>query len=326
LAPKLARPSPAWGREVFRLGTQVLSPASEEYLSWLAVERGRSRLTLVAYRRDLWAYEAELGRSGRTPLDAAMSDIEGYMGHLRAEGKSPATLARSLSALRGLHRFLLDEELAGVDPSAEIDGRRIPRRLPKALSEEQVTKLIAASNGDDARSLRDRALLELLYGTGARISEAVGLDLADLVANEGLVRLYGKGSKERLVPIGRFAANAMAAWLGPGGRPQLEPKKWRRRGDSEAVFLNARGGRLTRQGAFDVVRKHAVSAGIGETVSPHALRHSCATHMLARGADIRVVQELLGHVSIATTQLYTKVSPEHLRSAYEAAHPRAVKG
>ncbi|HEX3947134.1 MAG TPA: tyrosine-type recombinase/integrase, partial [Acidimicrobiales bacterium] len=169
-----------------------------------------------------------------------------------------------------------------------------------------------------------RALLELLYGTGGRVSEIVGLDLADLAPGERLLRLYGKGAKERLVPLGRLAAAALVDWLAPGGRDQLVPARWRRRGDAEAVFLNARGGRLSRQGAYDILRRRA--AGTGVRVSPHVLRHSCATHMLARGADIRVVQELLGHASITTTQLYTKVTAEHLRATYESAHPRAGNG
>jgi integrase/recombinase XerD len=176
--------------------------------------------------------------------------------------------------------------------------------------------------------LRDRALLEVLYGTGARVSEVVGLnlgDVADAVDARGmpLVRVLGKGDKERVVPLGQLARLALADWLSGEGRPLFVPKKWRRRSDAEAVFLNARGGRLTRVGAFGVVKKYAARVGLEEKVSPHVLRHSCATHMLGRGADVRVVQELLGHASIATTQRYTKVSPEHLRRAYEGAHPRA---
>jgi integrase/recombinase XerD len=301
----------------------VLSNEAEEYLSWLAVERGRATLTLAAYRRDLAAYEAALGQEGRTPSRATVRDVENYLATMRSADKSPSSVARSLSVLRGLHQFLLDEDVAPSDPTADVAGARPALRLPKALSEPDITALLDAAAGHEPRQLRDRALLEFLYGTGARISEAVGLDLAGLADDEGLVRLYGKGSKERLVPLGRCAAAALDDWLGPAGRPNLVPKRWARRGDSEAVFLNARGGRLTRQGAFAVVRDHARAAGIATAVSPHALRHSCATHMLAHGADIRVVQELLGHVSIATTQLYTKVSPEHLRAAYESAHPRA---
>jgi integrase/recombinase XerD len=301
----------------------VLSTEAEEYLSWLAVERGRATLTLAAYRRDLAAYEAALAAGGRTPSGATMRDVEEYVATMRSSEKSPSTVARSLSVLRGLHRFLLEEDVASSDPTVDVAGARPALRLPKALSEPDVTALLLSANGTAPRQLRDRALLEFLYGTGARISETVGLDLADLADDEGLVRLYGKGSKERLVPLGRCAAAALDDWLGSAGRPNLVPKRWARRGDSEAVFLNARGGRLTRQGAFAVVRDHARKAGLKVPVSPHALRHSCATHMLAHGADIRVVQELLGHVSIATTQLYTKVSPEHLRAAYESAHPRA---
>jgi len=301
----------------------VLSTEAEEYLSWLAVERGRAALTLAAYRRDLAAYETALAVGGRRPGQASMTDVEEYVATLRSSAKSASTVARNLSVLRGLHRFLLEEDLAPSDPTADVAGARPALRLPKALSEPDVTALLLAAGGSGPRPRRDRALLEFLYGTGARISEAVGLDLADLAADERLVRLYGKGSKERLVPLGRLAADAMDEWLGPGGRPELVPARWARRGDSEAVFLNARGGRLTRQGAFGVVRAAAKRAGLSYPVSPHALRHSCATHMLAHGADIRVVQELLGHVSIATTQLYTKVSPEHLRAAYESAHPRA---
>ena len=165
--------------------------------------------------------------------------------------------------------------------------------------------------------------MELLYGTGMRVSELAGLSLGDLGSERGLVRVLGKGDKERLVPVGRCAARALEGWLGAPGRPAFEPRRWARRGDAEAVFLNARGGRLTRQGVWGVLKKRARAAGLEEKVYPHVLRHSCATHMLAHGADIRVVQELLGHVSIATTQLYTRVSPEHLRMAYEQAHPRA---
>ncbi len=200
--------------------------------------------------------------------------------------------------------------------------------LPKALSEEETERLLGAVVGTGPAVLRDRALLEVLYGTGARVSEVVGLDLGDVagaVESSGLplLRVLGKGDKERVVPLGRLARLALADWLSGAGRPLLVPRKWRRRSDADAVFLNARGGRLSRVGAFGVVKKYAARVGLEDRVSPHVLRHSCATHMLGRGADVRVVQELLGHASIATTQRYTKVSPEHLRRAYEGAHPRA---
>lgn len=303
--------------------TRVLSTGAEEFLSWLAVERGRSANTLAAYRRDLGAYEAALAGTGHTPLDAGPDEVGAFLSDLRARGRRGPSVARALSVVRGLHHFLLDEGLAASDPTLAVAGSPVPRRLPKALSEDEVTRLLEAVVGDDPRARRDRALLELLYGTGARISEVVGLDLADLADGGGLLRVYGKGSKERLVPLGGQAGRALAQWLAPGGRDRLEPRQWRRRGDAEAVFLNARGGRLTRQGAYGILRGHARQVHLEDRVSPHVLRHSCATHMLARGADIRVVQELLGHVSISTTQLYTKVSAEHLRAAYESAHPRA---
>jgi integrase/recombinase XerD len=199
----------------------------------------------------------------------------------------------------------------------------MPRALPKALTEQEVDRLLAAAAGDDPGARRDRAMLEVLYGTGMRVSELAGLSLSDLGSDTGLVRVFGKGSKERLVPLGRCATRALDEWLAPAGRGALEPRRWARRGDAEAVFLNARGGRLTRQGVWGVLKKRARAAGLEDRVHPHVLRHSCATHMLAHGADIRVVQELLGHVSIATTQVYTRVSPEHLRTVYEQAHPRA---
>jgi integrase/recombinase XerD len=214
--------------------------------------------------------------------------------------------------------------VAGTDPGAEVATPRVPSGVPKALSEQEIDRLLAVVADDTPSARRDRAILEVLYGTGMRISELVGLDLADLAGDEGMARVLGKGDKQRLVPLGRYAATALGGWLSPGGRDRLAPRRWARRGDAEAVFLNARGGRLSRQGAWGVVRGHATRAGLSDRLSPHVLRHSCATHMLDHGADIRVVQELLGHSSITTTQIYTRVSGERLRSAYLAAHPRAA--
>jgi integrase/recombinase XerD len=194
------------------------------------------------------------------------------------------------------------------------------------LSEDQVTTLIDGISGDDPLSLRDRAIFELLYGTGARVSEVVDLDLSDLAYDDGLLRLVGKGDKERLVPIGRAAQTSLARWVGPQGRDRLRDGASARRADLQALFLNQRGHRISRQGIHLMVKKRAISAGLTAPVSPHVLRHSCATHMLAHGADVRVVQELLGHASVATTQIYTKVGSEHLAAAYRAAHPRAAGG
>jgi len=301
----------------------ALSPASEEYLTWLAVDQGRARNTVAAYRRDLASYEASLAARGKSVDVASVADVEEHLAARRGEGLAATSLARALAALRGLHRFLVEEEWTSGDPTEDVRSLKTPRRLPKALTEEEVDALLRAADGDDPAGRRDHAMLEVLYGTGIRVSELAGLSLADLGSDTGLVRVLGKGDKERLVPLGSCARRALDRWLGPGGRPEFEPRRWARRGDAEAVFLNARGGRLTRQGVWGVLKKRATSAGLADRVHPHVLRHSCATHMLAHGADIRVVQELLGHVSIGTTQLYTRVSPEHLRAAYEQAHPRA---
>jgi integrase/recombinase XerD len=303
--------------------SQPLSVGAEEYLSWLAVEKGRSRNTLAAYRRDIASWEQWAHQARVDPLTPRPEDLELYLDELRTNGRDPSSMARSITSLRGLYRFLVGEGTIPSDPTADLRSPHLPRRLPKALTEDQVASLLDSISGTAPADLRDRALLELLYGSGARISEVVGLSLADLQGDDGLLRVFGKGAKERLVPLGGAARVALDAWLAPPGRPRMVPSQWRRRSDAEAVFLNSRGWRLSRQGAWGVVSHHAERAGLGNLVSPHVLRHSCASHMLAHGADIRVVQELLGHVSIATTQIYTKLSQEHLRASYEGAHPRA---
>ena len=298
---------------------------AEEYLSWLEVERGRSPRTLAAYRRDLGTYQDDLEGHG---IDQATSaEVAAHLERLR-RNHNAASVARALSSIRGFHRFLVEEGTRGDDPTLDLPSVSVTDLLPKALSEEETELLLGAVVGTGPMVLRDRAVLEVLYATGARVSELVGLNLGDVIAAvEGtdlpLLRVLGKGDKERVVPIGSVARAALAEWLSGEGRPLLEPKKWARRSDAEAVFLNARGGRLSRVGVFGVVKKYAGRVGLADKVSPHVLRHSCATHMLGRGADVRVVQELLGHASIATTQRYTKVSAEHLRRAYEGAHPRA---
>ena len=314
-----------------RAGTPLPLPA-EEFLSWLAVERGRSVNTLAAYRRDLGAYTAWLTAQGLGLDDVDEPTVEAYVGHLRAEGRAPSSVARGLVAVRTLHRFLADEGGADADPAAYVAPPRVPQGLPKPLTEDEVQSLLDQVTGSSAVARRDRALLEVLYGTGARISEVCGLSLGDVDLDSGLLRVLGKGSKERIVPIGRYAVVALVDWLGPGGRPVLlaggsapaaGSGRARHRADADAVFVNQRGGRLSRQGAWAIVRQYGDRAGLGDRLSPHVLRHSCATHLLDHGADIRVVQELLGHASISTTQVYTKVSTERLRAIYDAAHPRA---
>ena len=297
-------------------GTEV-----EQFLIWLTIERGRSPRTVAGYSADLRSYENSLEERGISVAQATPADVDCHLDHLRALGLAGATIARARSSVRGLHRFMFDEGLATQDPAARAAEAPIPQRLPKALSQDDVIELLDGVNGDDALSLRDRAILELLYGTGARVSEITSLDLGDLAFDDGLLRVLGKGDKERLVPIGRAAQVALSRWLEPPGRPSVIASTTR--GDTRALFLNQRGGRISRQGVDLLVSTRATRAGIPGRVSPHVLRHSCATHMLERGADVRAVQELLGHASVATTQLYTKVTTEHLRHAYEEAHPRA---
>ena len=304
-------------------GSPVLGREIEEFLAWLSAERGRSANTLAAYRRDLAAYTEFLQARGRTPGAVDTRLVEDYLAFLRAAGRAPSSTARALAAVRGLHRFLAEEGEAAGDPSAAVVRPRVPAGLPKALSEPEVEALLAAVTGNHGQARRDRAVLEVLYGCGLRVSELVGLSLADLDLEAAQLRAFGKGAKERVVPVGRMARQALTEWLSPGGRDTLMPRRWASRGDAEAVFLNVRGRRLSRQGAWDVVRRHAERAGLGGRLSPHVLRHSCATHMLDHGADIRVVQEMLGHASLSTTQVYTRVSGERLRQVYDRAHPRA---
>jgi integrase/recombinase XerD len=295
----------------------------EEFLSWLLTERGRSANTLAAYRRDLLAYTAWLADERCDLATVTSADIERYI-TTRRQQAAPASVARQVAAMRMLHRFALDEGYRADDPTAELDGVKVPAGIPKPLGEAQVVSLLDAAHGTDPVGRRDRALLEFLYATGARISELCGLSIGDIDLQSRTARLYGKGSKERLVPFGRVAGTALAEWLGPSGRPHLEPDRWARRGDAEAVFLNQRGARMSRQLAWSVVKRYGRLAGIpADDLSPHVLRHSCATHLLDHGADLRIVQELLGHASVSTTQVYTKVSQDRLLQAYRSAHPRA---
>lgn len=301
-----------------------LDRALRDYLAHLSVERGLSTNTVAAYRRDLARYAAFLDSAGRPGLDRVTeADVTGFVEAVRqgSDGGrplSPSSTARALAAVRGWHRFAHAEGLAVDDPSAEVRAPTQLRRLPHALSVDDVGALLdAAGAGDGPLPLRDRALLELLYATGARISEIVGLDI-DGLGDSTAVRLLGKGSKERVVPVGSFAREALEAYL-VRARPALAAAG---RG-TPALFLNTRGARMSRQTAWAALQSAATRAGLKEHVSPHTLRHSFATHLLSGGADVRVVQELLGHASVTTTQIYTMVTPDALREVYAAAHPRA---
>jgi integrase/recombinase XerD len=312
---------------VVSVPTVELPLEAEDFLLHLVVEKGRSPLTISAYRRDLRRYCEFLGSRGASLESATPDDVTDFATSLRAGGLAPASSTRTLVAVRNLHRWLAAEEVLPVDPTVSMETPKLPRPLPKALSEEQVLALIGTVEtrlevDRDPLALRDMALLEVLYGTGARISEVCGLRFGDVDLDGALVRLFGKRSKERIVPLGRPAIRALAVWFDEG-RPELVPTNWRSRDDADAVFLGARGSRLTRQGAWLVLRRCATEAGLGEHVSPHVLRHSCATHLLDRGADIRTVQELLGHASVSTTQIYTRVATERLWQAYRDAHPRS---
>jgi len=321
----------------------------EAYLDHLTVERGLAAHTLQAYRRDLLRYQAALAARGRTVIgEITTEDVAAFLAGLREGDDEHLPLAassagRAVVAVRGLHSFAAAEGLAGSDPASLVHPPAAPRKLPRAIGVPEVERLIAAAGAGEVpgspRLLRDRALLELLYGTGARISEAVGLDVDDLSfpasrpARGGAppagggepfpatVRLSGKGGRDRVVPVGRYAREALEAYL-VRARPALAAAS-RRMSVGPAVFLNARGGRLTRQGAWAVLKAAAARAGLGG-VSPHTLRHSYATHLLDGGADVRVVQELLGHASVTTTQIYTMVTVDKLREVYSAAHPRAL--
>lgn len=303
-----------------------LEAFAERYLRHLAIERGRAANTLAAYRRDLQAYLAFLEKQGIRDLGSVtQSEVSAFAQHLRdrPEGAlSASSAARMLSTVRGLHRFGVDEGVVEADVAADTKPPKLSMRLPKAITVDEVTAILDAAGGDDLQSLRDRALLELLYATGARVSEAVDLNVDDVVATDeagtDMVRLLGKGGKQRIVPLGSYARAAIDAYL-VRARPLLSV----RGASTPALFLGLRGARVSRQNAWLIIRSRAKLAGLEIEVSPHTLRHSFATHLLEGGADVRVVQELLGHSSVSTTQLYTLVTADTLRDIYTTAHPRA---
>ena len=305
--------------------TTSLDRAVRTWLTQLDVERGVSAHTLSAYTRDSDRYLEHLAAHGITdPLDVTEAHVAGFLAALRTGDDTHTPLAassaaRTLVAVRGLHKFLALEGITQHNPAEDVAPPTPPSRLPKAIRLDEVTRLIdAAGVGDGPVPLRDRALLELLYATGARISEIVGLDIDDLDLEVGAVRLLGKGNKERVVPVGSYATQAVQSWL-VRGRPDLSSSG--RAGP--ALFLNRRGARLSRQSAWAAITAAAERADLSGHVSPHTLRHSFATHLLEGGADVRVVQELLGHASVTTTQIYTMVTVQQLREVYAQSHPRA---
>ena len=300
----------------------TLSRAVRTYLDHLTVERGLAANTLSSYRRDLARYDEFLASLGIDELDAITeATVAAFLVGLRegSEGHPPlsaTSAARTVVAVRGFHKFAVSDGLATADPAAAVKPPTPAKRLPKALPLSDVEAILEAAGAPQTvLALRDRALLEVLYGTGARISEAVGLDVDDLDTVDGTVLLRGKGGKERLVPVGGYARDAVAAYL---TRARLELGA-----GGPAMFLNSRGGRLSRQSAWTVLVRAAERAGVSASVSPHTLRHSFATHLLDGGADVRVVQELLGHASVTTTQVYTLVTVDNLREVFATAHPRA---
>ena len=294
-----------------------------DFLAYLEFERGLSRNTLEAYRSDLLQLGTHLAKAGVELTDATHSDLAAFLDDLAVGSDdrpavAPATLQRKVACLRSFYRHLRRENLLDHDPTADLRAPRKSQKLPHVLSRGEIAKLLAAPRGTEPAMLRDRALLEVMYACGLRASEATGLEIGDVDVKHGVLRARGKGSKERLVPIGREAVNAVRAYA-ERGRPALVGLR-----DQPKLFVNQRGGELTRQGLYKIVQRHARAVGLDGKMSPHTLRHTFATHLLAGGCDLRAVQEMLGHADIATTQIYTHLSAERLKDVYFKAHPRAA--
>ncbi|MBS1870900.1 MAG: site-specific tyrosine recombinase XerD [Actinobacteria bacterium] len=288
-----------------------------DFVAYLELERGLSRNTLEAYRSDLLQFGAWLDATGKDALTVQHTDLAAFVSTLADAGAASTTIQRKVACLRSFYRHLRREEILERDPTAELKGPPRGKKLPQVLTRDEVALLLSQPRGGSPAALRDRALLELMYACGLRASEAVGIRLEELDLDEGVLRANGKGSKERLVPIGSKAVAALIAYL-TVGRPQLVGIR-----DETHVFVNQRGQGLTRQGLYKIVQRHARSAGLADKMSPHTLRHTFATHLLAGGCDLRSLQEMLGHADIATTQIYTHLSADRLRDVYFAAHPRA---
>jgi integrase/recombinase XerD len=301
-----------------------LARARDSYLRYVQIERGLSPNTVSAYTRDIDAYIAWLAdKKISEPDQVTLPLISEYLQNLSTRPEKPLTASsqsRVLSSIKGFHRFMVDESTLTLDVTADIFPPKIPKRLPKAITVEQMSALLAAVEGDDEVRIRDRALLELLYATGARISEAINLNVDDVTAMDGMIRVRGKGGKQRMVPVGSYAQAALETYL-----VRVRPVFSARGKSTPALFLGPRGARVSRQMAWLIIREAGERAQLGIELSPHTFRHSFATHLLSGGADVRVVQELLGHSSVATTQIYTLVTADTLRESYALAHPRAQK-
>jgi len=292
-----------------------------DFLAYLEFERGLSRNTLEAYRTDLLQFGRFLEARHVSAAEASAANVSDFLDHLaggNGKAASPATIHRKAACLRSFYRHLRREGVRDSDPTASLSAPRRGRKLPQVLTRAEIERLLSQPKGSAPSALRDRALLELMYACGLRASEAIGLDVADVDIEDGVLRARGKGSKERVVPIGQSALAAVRVYL-QRGRPELVKSR-----PESRLFVNFRGGQLTRQGLYKIVRRHALSAGLEDRMSPHTLRHTFATHLLAGGCDLRSVQEMLGHADVATTQLYTHLSSERLKDVYFRAHPRAT--
>ncbi len=288
-----------------------------EFLAYLELERGCSQNTLVAYRSDLLQFEQFLDARGTGLLRAEHDDLAAFLSALAGQGVSAATLRRKAACLRSFYKYLRREDMIGHDPAAQLRGPRRTQRLPGALTRGEVNGLLGQPKGTEPLALRDRALLELMYACGLRASEVTGMEVADVDLKEGFLRARGKGAKERVVPVGSSALKALEVYVARG-RPKLVGVQVQ-----SSLFVNSRGGRLTRQGLYKIVQGHATGAGLQGRMTPHTLRHTFATHLLAGGCDLRSLQEMLGHADLATTQVYTHLSAERLKDVYFEAHPRA---
>ena len=303
------------------MSARELAALYDEFLGYLAVERGASPHTIDAYRRDLAVYTAFLAtRDVTAPDDVTRDDVIAYISALRDRDLAPSSVERKVASAKSFHKFLVREGITENHPTASLPLPKVPKRLPEVVSIAEVDRMLSQPFPEGPAGMRDRAMLEVLYGCGLRVSELTGLDLTDIDLADGFLRVFGKGSKERIVPIAGVAFRTLGDYLSHG-RPSLRPKSSHARQDPAAVFLNQRGGRMTRQTVFTTVRRYAGRVGL--SMHPHTLRHSFATHMLEGGADLRSLQDMLGHSDISTTQIYTHVDRSHIREEYLSTHPRA---